>query len=64
MLSYLHPTSKVLQESTLVMPKLITICASAVANIKKLKKYVEENGSHVFSAFLEELTNEESTSQE
>ena len=35
-LSYLLLTSKVLQEITLIMPKLITTCASVVANIKKL----------------------------
>ena len=67
-LAVLIPTSKILQENGLILPNLITICKSAIQNIKKLKRLVEENGSDVFqnvkifpncSSFIKELITDE-----
>ena len=37
-MSVLHPVSKILQESSLLLPQLITICSSAIKTIKKDEK--------------------------
>ena len=40
-LSVLRPVSKILQESNLLVPQLITVCSSAIKTVKKMKKLVE-----------------------
>ena len=37
-LSLLRPVSKILQESNLLLPQLITVCSSAIKTVKKMKK--------------------------
>ena len=40
-LSVLHPASKILQESNLLLPELITIVSTAMKTVKKMKMLVE-----------------------
>ena len=42
------PMTKVLQDTHLIFPDLITLCSSAQKTVKKLRKLLDENGAEVF----------------
>ena len=65
-LSVLRPVSKILQESSLLLRQLITICSSAIKTVKKMKKLVETHEDPfanpeffpTFNKFIEQLKEE------
>ena len=65
-LSVLRPVSKILQESNLMVPQLITVCSSAIKTVKKMKKLVETHEDPfinleffpTFNKFIEQLKEE------
>jgi hypothetical protein len=42
------PMTKVLQDTHLILPDLITLCSSAQKTVKKLRKLLDKNGAEVF----------------
>ena len=62
----LCPVRKILQESILLLPQLITICSSAIKTVKKMKKLVETHKDPfanpeffpTFNKFIEQLKEE------
>lgn len=47
-LAGITPMTKVLQDTQLILPDLITLCSSAQKTVKKLRKMLDENGAEVF----------------
>ena len=64
--SVLHPVSKILEESSLLLPQLITICSYAIKTVKKMKKLIETHENPFanpeffpnFNKFIEQLKEE------
>ena len=66
-LAGITPMTKVLQDTQLILPDLITLCSSAQKTVKKLRKLLDENGVEVFervdifpvcSSFLSSINHE------
>ena len=47
-LAGITPMTKVLQDTQLILPELITLCWSAQKTVKKLRKLLDDNGVEVF----------------
>ena len=67
-LAGLTPMTKVLQDTELILPDLITICSSSQKTVKKLRKLLDKNGPEVFekadifpvcSSFLSSINRED-----